>query len=323
MNKSEPITTSWLKSFIERTPINGAPRLIRLLQDQPTIAVSLDGPGHDISVESVVQWHELGLSPHPMLAPRERGSLMGWRQRDRNTYGSFTMYRPEICQIGHKEVTEEWACDITDVHGLAASKSPLRNFSSTDQMVELNAREMIDEVTHAKLDWNLAHRDIRILHAPGSDFFLRHSWDDRLFLVNMGGSHHFAAAKYIASRLGTPVPLKARLYSHSLNAQAIASLREDFEMFAISNEAPIEQAFLSAMEELRATWLSLTMPRQIQNASAILLPRSQSRSMLVARMLRQAGIVDVGEHLARLASSQRAHDLQAERLGSPSRLHEN
>lgn len=278
--------------------------LIQLLEEHPDICVPLDSAKPCIAARSIVQWHELG-EPHYSHWPRrERGTLLGWKMCDKSHYGSFTLHRPEYAQIGLCEIANEWACDITDVHGFSASKSELFDFTSTDQMVEANSPDMIDEITHEKLTKNLAHGEIRIIHSPGSDYFSRYLWDGRLFLMNSGGSHHFAAAKYIAARLGQSVALRGKLHTYSLNALAIASLRRDYEMFVISDDTSCSQGFHDAMMAFRATWLWHSMPRPYENARAILLPRSEQRSMLVAALLHKAGISDLGRYLADRASDQ-------------------
>lgn len=101
--------------------------------------------------------------------------------RDKHHYGSFTLHRPEYAKIGQCEITNDWGCDITDVHGFSASKSELRDFASTDGMVEMNSRDMIDEITHEKLVKNLAHGEIRLIQSPGSDYFVRTSGMDVCF----------------------------------------------------------------------------------------------------------------------------------------------
>lgn len=50
--------------------------------------------------------------------------------------------------------------------GFSSSKSELRDFSSTNAMVECNSREMIDSISHEKLAKNLSHPEIRIIHNP-------------------------------------------------------------------------------------------------------------------------------------------------------------
>jgi hypothetical protein len=275
--------------------------LVRLLEEHSEIRVSLDAPAPSIAADSTVPWHELGRAHDPRRDLHEQGSLRGWRQRGKYDYGTFTLHRPEYAQIGQCEVVENWVCDITDVHGFAASKTNLRNFASTDQMVETNSRDMIDAITNEKLAQNLAHREIRIIHSAGSDCFRRYSWDGRVFLINSGGSHHFAAGKYIAARLPKAVELRGKLYMHSLNEAAIASLRRDYEMFVISDSPAISLGFHDAMEAFRATWLWHFMPRPYQNTKAILLPKAEHRSKLVADQLRKNGVTDLGQHLAKLA----------------------
>lgn len=69
-----------------------------------------------------------------------------------------------------------------------------------DDMVVRNSPEMIDEISPAKLAKNLAWDEIRIISHVDHDYFATWAWDGRVFLMNSGGSHHFAAAKYIAAR---------------------------------------------------------------------------------------------------------------------------
>ncbi len=283
-------------------------RLINLLSSSPQVRVTLDEPTPCICAKSVPLWHELGTHSVLDLPRRERGALIGWRLTGGCYWESFEIERPEYALIGHRDVIPEWTCDITDIHGFSASKSNLCDFTSTDQMVETNSREMIDQVSLEKLAKNLAHRQIRIIHSPEtSDHFTRYLWDGRLWLMNSGGSHHFAAAKYIAARLGQPVSLTGRLYTYSLNASAIASLRHEFEMFVINDETTFSNAFFDAMRTFKATWLWHPMPRPYERTQAILLPRSEARSVRVAAEFRKAGIFDFGAYLATLAAKQSTH----------------
>lgn len=248
-------------------------------------------------------WHELGThcsSPGPRAG---FGEVRGWR-KDSGGYTSFTTHLPGLEQLGRCEISEGWTCDITDVDGLLAAKSPLRDFVNTDHFVEKRCPGMIDEITQAKLMENLSHHQVRICNTPGGDHFGRYLWDRRLFLMNSGGAHHFAAAKYIAARLPHPVPLQARLYTYSLNAQALALLRRDFEVFAVSR---VWEGFFEAMETFGATWLSCPMsPLHFGSAEAVLLPKAERRSMKVASVLRTAGVQDLGAHLGELVLAQSA-----------------
>lgn len=282
--------------------------LLQMFIEHPQIRVSLDEPTLCIDAQSVPSWHELGTYPLQDFPHRNRGQLLGWKAAADGHWQSFVIERPEYAQIGHCEITTDWFCDITDVHGFSASKSELRDFAHTDEMVETNSKAMIDPITTAKLADNLAHSEIRIIHnRDTSDHFARYLWDGRLWLMNTGGSHHMAAAKYIAARLGQPVALTGKLNTYSLNAVAIASLRRDFEMFVISDEARVANAFSDAMRAFRATWLWHSMLRPYEHTRTILLPKSEARSMRVAAEFRKAGVLDFGAYLTRLANRQVQH----------------
>jgi hypothetical protein len=279
--------------------------LRRALAAHPRLRASLDVPKPCIDAASVPRWHELGVHAPSGLPRRERGFLLGWHF-SAGRWQSFHLVRPEYAQLAHCQVELNWCCDVTDIDGFAASKAELRCFSSIDAMAEARCQWLISEVASERLAKSLAHKEIRIIHDQAtSDHFARYLWDGRLWLVNAGGSHHTAAAKYLSARLGQPVPLVGKCHTYSLNARAIADLRRDFEMFAISEE-DMEGfgAFSEAMCALRATWLHHPLPRPYEVAMAVLLPRSEARSMRAAAELRAAGIADLGAHLAALCARQ-------------------
>jgi hypothetical protein len=280
--------------------------LIRMLSTYPKIRVTLGEPSPCIDADSVPRWHELGNYPVLEWPQRDCGVLTGWKVDRDQQWRSFQIERPEYAQLGQRDITPVWSCDITAIHGFAASKSNLRAFISTDEMVEKNSPEMIDDISPKKLAHNLRHSEIRILNSPDtSDHFKRYLWDGRLWLVNDGGSHHTAAAKYIAARLSTSVKFTGKLYTYSLNPAAVASLRRDFEMFVISDEDDAMSCdFFDAMRAFRATWLWHPLPRPYEGARAILLPKSEWRSMRVASELRKVGIADLGTYLTTLATRQ-------------------
>src|SRR5690606_26581148 len=113
-----------------------------------------------------------------------------------------------------------------------------------------------------KLAANLAHDEIRIIHREDpSDYFRTYTWDGRLFLINGGGSHHFAAAKYIAKRLHIEVPITGKLLVKSINNIEIQSLCNEFDMFVANDESEMMNGFREVMRLYQATWLSLFMPR--------------------------------------------------------------
>jgi hypothetical protein len=274
--------------------------LNRMLRERMDVEVALDDFYPSIAADRVPAWHELVSVVGNGLRYLPPGTLRGWRDYGSSSYSCFSICRPEYATLGRCEVVDDWRCDISEVHGFGASKSNLSDFATTDQMAEACCPENISEISRQKLEENLSHKGIRVTRSPSADFFRRYAWDGRIFLINADGSHHFAAAKYIASRLGVQVPLRGKLHSYSMNAEAIASLQRDFEMFVISDSAEVSHAFHEAMASFRATWLSHSLPRPFDDAKAVLLPRDERRSMRVAQALRQAGIVDFGAYLSSL-----------------------
>ncbi len=296
-----------LNRFVEavREEFGYPATLCRMLAAYPQIRIHLDEPEPCIHASSVPCWHELG-KHSPLSWPRRpRGSLMGWHTSG-GRWQSFSITRPEYAEIARCEIEQGWCCDVTDIDGFAASKADLWAFATTDAMAEARCQWLISEVNQEQLVKSLAHKEIRIIHIPGTtDHFTRYQWDGRLWLMNDGGSHHTAAAKYLAARLGQRVPVSGRRYTYSLNALAIASLRRDYEMFAINYEDDeAAEAFFGAMRAFRATWLWHPLPRPYERARAVLLPKDEARSMRVAVELRRAGVADLGEHLSALCVRQ-------------------
>lgn len=277
-------------------------KLLRLLTERPDIRVPLVETDKSIASEKVVRWHEFGVSTEIHSGRRKQGALLGWRKKGGGYYNTFYLHRAEFEQLVTKIVIEQWPCEIQEVHGFSASKSELTKFSSMDEMVERNSKEMITDISPEGLAKNLAHNEIRIMRPNTDDCFKYHRWDQRLFLINSGGSHHFAAAKYIASRIGVPVPLAGRLHLYTINPDAIASLRRDFDIFMISDKPEISVAFNEAMRSFEATWLWTFLPRPYHNARAILLPKNERRSQRVAQEFKEAAVVDLGAYLEELSS---------------------
>ncbi len=120
-------------------------------------------------------------------------------------------------------------------------------------MVRTNAREMIGNISAEGLRKNLAHDEIRLLRKNPTDWVQVHQWDQRMFVVNDGGSHHLAAAKYIAARIDAPVPVQALLHYYSVNEDAVALLRTEYEIYLVSDKPELANAFFNAMQSYGAT----------------------------------------------------------------------
>mgnify|MGYP000197401472 CR=1 FL=1 len=275
----------------------------RFLAARPDFRVPMVRSSNSIDFDSVPKWHtfgETGGGTGP--AGARQAILSGWR-REGTRYSDYRVAGPALNKLVKKVVVDDWKCDLQDLHGFANSKSDLRVFMSTDDMVVANSPEMIEDMTLAGLQANLAHDEIRVTGArPGSDWLHVNQWDGRMFLVNDGGSHHLAAAKYIAARIQAPVELSAPLHYHSIDPDAVAALRAEYDIYVVSHESEVSNLFFSAMEDDGATWFWRDLPEPYWGERAIFLPRAEATSLKVSQAFQAAGFEELGAHLDEIAS---------------------
>ena len=150
--------------------------------------------------------------------------------------GGTLRNRTLLCPAGKLAFTRQisrFEFALTDVDGIAASKSSDRHFESVRDFG-------FDYVTYKKesvdadgLTRMLGHREIRIMRPDTSERAGVRAWDGRLFLYNAGGSHHFAGASYISAVTRHTVPLRADLEFVELNAGVVRWLLDEFVSFSI------------------------------------------------------------------------------------------
>lgn len=284
-----------------RESLGNPVRLRRFLGERPDFKAELLAPESNIDMARVPKWHRL-IELAALRRRHDRIELMGWRNES-NHYSGFTASCPALANLVRKATFDAWSCDLQDVHGFSNSKSKLETFCSMEEMVKTNSTEMIDDVSIEGLRKNLAHDQIRLLREPPTDWLQVHQWDKRMYVVNDGGSHHLAAAKYIAARIGAPVPLRAPLHYYSIDPNAVAQLRGDYEIYLVKDEPKLANTFFDLMRSYGATWLWHDLPQPYEMAKAIFLPRDEAQSMRVSQAFREAGFVDLGQHLQEVASS--------------------
>jgi hypothetical protein len=253
-----------------------------------------------IASNDVVKWSEFGKPPYGHGTVQ----LKGWTYSPESLH-KYGETRRELTALQHLITTQlikNWECEIQDVGGFSSSQSTLSEFKTTAAMVEHDSKEMIDEITQEKLDENLAHGQIRIIHEPGHDYFQTWTWDGRVFLMNSGGSHHFAAAQYIAVRIGVRVPLQGEYHIQSINQIALADLRREFDIFVMSSIMAPKNGFHDALKAIQATYYWRDLPFPYHKQSAVFLPKTEKKSLRVAQILRAAGFQDLGLYLGNLGS---------------------
>jgi hypothetical protein len=143
----------------------------------------------------------------------------------------ISLFNPIFEKHSHKN----YSIDISELDGFSNSKSPLNELRSIDEFVEKYCPSYIQLICIEQLKKMLNHYEIRIIHSlkTTSDNFLIYGWNDKLFLSNSGGSHHLAAAQYIAARLKEPVKLNAKIIFYTINQDNLNLFNEQYFAFII------------------------------------------------------------------------------------------
>jgi hypothetical protein len=121
--------------------------------------------------------------------------------------------------------------DIREITCLSASKGPLGRSETLDEFAVAECQREIGPATAKQLEACLSYYGVR-LTSPFRDDGEQLSavaWSGgTIYWPNYDGSHHFAAARYIAGVLNQPVPITAPLTSYSIDRNAIATLADEF-----------------------------------------------------------------------------------------------
>lgn len=208
-----------------------------------------------------------------------------------NRSESFRQYIPEIEQLTEKQIIENWNCDIQDISGLSASKSDLTKFKNLDEFAL--STTLISEITNESLNKNLLWEKGKILRNP---YFHRYSWDNnRIHLSNSGGSHHFSAARYIASKLDKKIIVSGELISIKLVAESVHSLLNRFDLFAVSSY--LEILISEQCRYFGAVVGFFNAPPPFTDKVIIFFPRNNKRSMRLSQLFKQSQLFDFGKFL--------------------------
>ena len=252
----------------------------------------------DIVASSVTQWHTFGLNTKYL---GKKGYVPGLQQVGSNTWAHFHRLIYDIDNFSVDEV-ERWEGDIRDIAGMTTSKYFLKGFHCLDRFVELNYPHLIEDISEEGLSKALADPDLRVLMS-GEGVFRFYGWDNRMFLDGQIGIERLAAARYIAGKLNTKVPVTGAVHSQHISYKAVRGLCEDFDLYAVKKSFDLEIGFFRAMQTLKASYYYIDLPDPLLGR-AILLPKDDPQSMAVANLLTQADVTDLGLHLEVLSSNQ-------------------
>jgi hypothetical protein len=274
--------------------------LNRLLDTDRSVQAVL-AESDSVDFESVVRWDDW---PPQLTMFGERFSdaaLWAWDPAEKQ-------YRPsrrlKVAGLTRSTEIKDWTCDIREVTGLSGSKSSLELFQTLDAFAEEKCIGLIADGAPGRLAENLEWYGLRYLREPSRTSLVRCLWSPRLFLMNPDGSHHFAAARYLAGRLKRAATLRGTLRIRELDERAVVDLRHAYDLLLVEHNTTFTSAFHDCMKALRAAYAILPPPRRHEKLAVLALPRHDLRSRKAALALREAGAFDLGAHLGKLCAQQ-------------------
>lgn len=229
-----------------------------------------------------------------------------------------------------------FSCTLREVMGFANSKSDLASYSDLDALALDTAANLVQDTSPARLDENLSWTGVSLRRVRTVDrgSFFRCLWDGRIFWLNDDGSHHFAAARYIAGQLGVDIELQARdLVTVSLHEANVQTMLNDWHLFAVDDffhgeevryaitesllglfwegepMPPRGPSLFACLQAVKAPFFVVALPSGFNDRArapvAIFLPR-QSRTDRIASAFHNAGAFDLGDFFRTLCLQQRA-----------------
>ncbi|WP_390240605.1 DUF6685 family protein [Vibrio sp. R78045] len=124
--------------------------------------------------------------------------------------------------------------NILDIKGVSSSKSDLSKYSDLKIMAKERSPEMITLSVEELLKWHEFRFD-------STDYISVYSWDCQPYLMQTGGSHHFASAQYRSAELSESHYITLPLEEISLDLNTIQSLLTKVALIYTSN---IEESML-------------------------------------------------------------------------------
>lgn len=132
--------------------------------------------------------------------------------------------------------------DLSEISGFSNSKSVLSDYRTIDDFIQKTRPHYVNEVSTDRLEEMLSWHEFRLLNSPEttSDKFAIYGWSSKIFIENEGGSHHTAAAHYLAKKLNQCVPLQSKIDINLISKSAFQNFDSKYAAFAIHEDALID-----------------------------------------------------------------------------------
>lgn len=206
----------------------------------------------------------------------------------------------ELSTIVEEVTTKNVSIELQEVTALSNSKSDLKSVSNLDEFAIKYCPTYINELSEMQLNTMLSHKEIKTIHKDNTgDFFKQFSWRDGTVLVNNGGSHHLAAARYLASRLNKKIDLHGSFVFCQLSKQALEAFRSKYTIFLIEKNMYLYDALISFLKYKATAFIHLeTQPNACIPGNLLFF---ENENTAVIDEFKANGFFDVGAYLAHAA----------------------
>lgn len=280
--------------------------LIRFIQEGSLRPIPLNPSQDTLWTRSVVRWEDWTGERERLSSCSESRIDYRWPNGQRNRLEMDFLRIPELERLVKKQTFDNSTLNIDDVSGISASKSMTHDIANIDDFPLIRCRELVEPITLEHLHKNMAHGEIRLDDMRFSDF----AWAKRrIHWHNAGGSHHFAAARHQAVRLGCRVPLSGTLTRYSIDHDCRIQLRKQWSMYLLPKREVFGK-FYEAMAAFQCAFGQSELPRNLHIAkdkndqlTVIWLRKDELKAQAVSEVLALSGFTDFGHIIDALRKS--------------------
>ncbi|HDR1793438.1 TPA: hypothetical protein QB563_001378 [Pasteurella multocida] len=208
------------------------------------------------------------------------------------------------------EIIPDWKCEIQTITNVSCSKSCLSDFTNLNDLVRQNSQELISELTLENLAKNMNHYESKIFHETTQTVSCE-LWSKTFTWHNTGGSHHFAAARYIANKLDEEVELTTKLEITYIDEQKFYNLFSTYEIFLISSKN-VEQYHILFETLLNSKAPFITVPidsyfndnKDYSSLRLLAFYRADNKSAPIVELFKNSSALDLYSYFSSLILQQ-------------------
>ena len=243
-------------------------------------------PAESASGQGIIRWQD--------WPPCFGGDIAHWEPGPRGMLCRRATLAPAsrlITTVYH----DAFSCSIREITSLESGKGGLTTSATLDAYALSECCGLINS-DPAWIEKLLGWHELRFNAAPGAGETLESfSWHDRGYhLLNQGGAHHFAAARYLAGFYAPRFCINAPLARYSINHEAAQDILNAYDMFCEPEDQAMLEAFTHRMAAAGVPHATCPAPPPWDGEYRLLLLSRESRKAAgAASVLRQHGWFDV------------------------------